>query len=80
MHWLKESIALNKSLETRVKALEAKRKTNHCAGCGQVPCIKNLNCSLVFFDEIVREAERQRQLGNRRFAEEAVKALGLMDR
>ena len=69
--------ALNKSLETRVKALEAKRKTNHCAGCGQVPCIKNLNCSQFIFDEIVREAERQRQQGNRDFAEAVVKALDI---
>jgi len=60
-------------------ALEAKRKTTHCAGCGQVPCIKNLDCSIYFFDELIREAEHQRQLGNRRFAQEAVKALGLMD-
>ena len=69
--------ALNKSLETRVKALEAKRKTNHCAGCAQVPCIKNLDCSSYFFDEVIREAERQRQLGNRAFAESVVKALGI---
>ena len=69
--------ALNKSLETRVKALEAKRKTNHCAGCGQAPCIKNLDCSSYFFDEVIREAERQRQLGNRAFAESVVKALGI---
>jgi hypothetical protein len=77
MHWLKESIALNKSLETRVKALEAKRKTNHCAGCGQVPCIKTNECRIYFFSELIHEAERQRQLGNRAFAEVVVKALGI---
>ena len=70
---------MNKSLETRVKALEAKRKTNHCAGCGQVPCSKNLNCSLFFFDEIVREAERQRQLGNQDFVRDVARALDIAD-
>ena len=77
MHWLKESIALNKSLETRVKALEAKRKTHHCAGCDQVPCIKTNDCAIYVFDELIREVEHQRQLGNRAFAEAVVKALGL---
>ncbi|NCV87078.1 MAG: hypothetical protein EBW14_14690 [Oxalobacteraceae bacterium] len=77
MHWLKESIALNKSLETRVKALEEKRKTNHCAGCGQASCIKTNECAIYFFDELIREVEHQRQLGNRAFAEAVVKALGL---
>ena len=61
-------------------ALEAKRKTTHCAGCGQGLCVKTHECAIYFFDELIREAERQRQLGNRRFAQEAVKALGLVDR
>jgi hypothetical protein len=35
---------------------------------------------MYFLEKLTREAERQRQLGNRRFAQEAVEALGLMDR
>jgi len=71
---------LKRSLETRVTALEAKRKNQHCAGCGQVPCIETNDCAIHFFDALIREAERQRQLGNRAFAESVVKALGLVDR
>ena len=63
-------------LERRIAALESKTRSR-CGECVGKPCPKDLNCPLVFFDQLVQEAERRRQSGDREFVIMAAKAIGI---
>ena len=65
-------------LEHRIAGLEKKRGRSRCGECVGKPCPKDLNCPLVFFDQLVQEAERRRQEGDTDFVRMAAKALGII--
>jgi hypothetical protein len=66
---------LNK-LERRIEALESKRGKSRCGECVNKPCPANLDCPMIFFDQLIQEAERRRQSGDREFARMVLKAIG----
>jgi hypothetical protein len=67
--------ALNK-LKHRISELELKRRKSRCGACFDKPCPANLDCPIIFFDELLNEVQRRRQNGDHDFAQMVLKAIG----
>ena len=63
-------------LERRLATLELKRRQGRCGACFDKPCPANLDCPIIFFDELLNEVQRRRQNGDRDFAQMVLKAIG----
>ena len=63
-------------LEHRIAALESKRGKSRCGECVSKPRPANLDCPIIFFDELLNEVQRRRQNGDRDFAQMVLKAIG----
>jgi hypothetical protein len=63
--------------ERRLAALELKKRQGRCGECAGKPCPANLDCPLVFFDQLIQEAERRRQEGDLEFVRMAAKVIGI---